>query len=69
MIHTRSAELRQQRRRLIAETILPRRAPPARLVCGSAALYNVLRRIRRPDVERQPDLSDIQPRDAAWGAQ
>ncbi len=52
-----SAERRQERRRVIAETILIARAPRG----GDVAPQSVLRGIRRPDRERRPALSDIKP--------
>ncbi len=61
MPNPRSAELRQQRRQLIAETILVRRARDDQMAHEIRAPRNVLRGIRRPDVERQPELSDIVP--------
>ncbi|MCX7380507.1 MAG: hypothetical protein NT133_03600 [Alphaproteobacteria bacterium] len=62
MPNPRSAELRQQRRQVITETIILSRQQRA----GSPAPRSILRGIRRPDVERLPALSDIRPTNA-WG--
>ena len=62
MPNPRSAELRQQRRQVITETIIVSRQQRA----GAPAPRSIPRGIRRPDVERPPTLSDIRANNA-WG--